>query len=1006
MKSLRTVIFLSIVSIALLPAFFASAQTHTATADIQALVKQLQEQIKTLQAQVQELKSQLAATKEEDVVAKDETAAVKQGVVSVKQELVEVKQELQLTRPLQRGVRGDDVRKLQEFLAQFRDIYPQGLITGFYGPATEAAVRKLQAKHGIESIGTVGPRTLVKVNELISEGAGKSGLIPPGLLRPPGIQKKTATTTILEVPLPYATTTPSLPTATTTPAIPAQPIGQTGTTTIPAIPAIPITQATSTTATTISPVVPPPAPVPAPPPPPSTVSTPSNSLIKSVLTDSKIQSAESIFISGRYAYIAAFYAFRLVVVDIVDPLNPKIVGSVYDAELLQSAQSVTVSGNYAYVAARGSHRLTIVDISNPINPVIVGSVRSTDHLVGAFSVRVAGAYAYVAGYVYNTLAIVDVSNPSNPVIKGSIRDSVKLEGAYSVDVVGSYAYVTARNGHVTVVDISRPTAPVIVGFLSDVSKLNGASYLQVSGSYAYVTAYNAKCFVIVNISNPSSPLIAGSVCDPNQLNGPGVVSVNNNRAYIAVSDTASLPVTGNGRLIVVNIENPSNPFISGSVTSSGREIESPRGLAVSGNYVYVGNSISGMAVIDISGFAPATTPPSPPAPTAVTQDTAPPVISNIQATNITATSAVITWITNEAADSQVEYDLTTSYGSQTVLDVDRVTSHSASLAGLTASTAYHYRVKSKDAAGNLATSADQTFTTAAAPAAALPAPIAGDTGTTHIGAVFGAGGTAPSYSGIYTLGLRFRYDAGSISSVQSFRVYQKKPGEATFTVVATFPNPAPLVNSGGSIRSGTFGAPNSWTLNYIASSLGPFWEAQTSNTQSLSSSSNFPVGEYSSYIVAVDSSGVESPPSATMKHVILDRTTILSPVGGQTASNPTFSWTTASGWPQNPSYYIRAYDTSSVVWSKNVSVSVSASTGSSVYDGPALDPGKTYTVYIDAPGLYYNNTPYTSMNDATQTFWNSAATATTTSTAQAINALASLLQSISQLLQQLKKLGP
>jgi hypothetical protein len=40
-----------------------------------------------------------------------------------------------------------------------------------------------------------------------------------------------------------------------------------------------------------------------------------------------------------------------------------------------------------------------------------------------------------------------------------------------------------------------------------------------------------------------------------------------------------------------------------------------------------------------------------------------------------------------------------------------VTSHSQSLSGLSAGTVYHYRVKSRDASGNLATSSDFTFTT-------------------------------------------------------------------------------------------------------------------------------------------------------------------------------------------------------------------------------------------------------------------------------------------------------
>ena len=85
-------------------------------------------------------------------------------------------------------------------------------------------------------------------------------------------------------------------------------------------------------------------------------------------------------------------------------------------------------------------------------------------------------------------------------------------------------------------------------------------------------------------------------------------------------------------------------------------------------------------------------------------DTTPPTISSVSASSITQNSATITWTTNENADTQVEYGLTTAYGSQTTLDLSLVTSHSVSLSGLLASTLYHYRVKSKDASNNLATS--------------------------------------------------------------------------------------------------------------------------------------------------------------------------------------------------------------------------------------------------------------------------------------------------------------
>ena len=96
-------------------------------------------------------------------------------------------------------------------------------------------------------------------------------------------------------------------------------------------------------------------------------------------------------------------------------------------------------------------------------------------------------------------------------------------------------------------------------------------------------------------------------------------------------------------------------------------------------------------------------------------DTTAPTISARTATNITGTSATITWTTNEAATSQVEYGLTTSYGSITAIDQTLVTAHSVTITGLTPNTTYNWRVRSKDAAGNEAISANSTLKTAAAP---------------------------------------------------------------------------------------------------------------------------------------------------------------------------------------------------------------------------------------------------------------------------------------------------
>ncbi|MBN1490956.1 MAG: family 10 glycosylhydrolase [Phycisphaerae bacterium] len=94
---------------------------------------------------------------------------------------------------------------------------------------------------------------------------------------------------------------------------------------------------------------------------------------------------------------------------------------------------------------------------------------------------------------------------------------------------------------------------------------------------------------------------------------------------------------------------------------------------------------------------------------------APPAISGVQASGVTNNAATITWTTNTEADSQVQYGLTTAYGSTTPLDPTEVTSHSVGLSGLSANTLYHYRVISSNAYGTT-TSGDYTFTTSGPPA--------------------------------------------------------------------------------------------------------------------------------------------------------------------------------------------------------------------------------------------------------------------------------------------------
>ncbi len=80
-----------------------------------------------------------------------------------------------ITNSLDFGSTGSNVTELQTYLATNASIYPSGLITGYFGPLTQAAVQRFQAAQGIVSGGTpettgygrVGPQTMLRINSLM-----------------------------------------------------------------------------------------------------------------------------------------------------------------------------------------------------------------------------------------------------------------------------------------------------------------------------------------------------------------------------------------------------------------------------------------------------------------------------------------------------------------------------------------------------------------------------------------------------------------------------------------------------------------------------------------------------------------------------------------------------------------------------------------------------------------------------------------------------------------------
>ena len=83
-----------------------------------------------------------------------------------------------ITSQLDLGDRGSEVTELQTYLATNASIYPEGLVTGYFGQLTKAAVERFQTTQGIISQGTpattgygrVGPLTQAAINAKLASG--------------------------------------------------------------------------------------------------------------------------------------------------------------------------------------------------------------------------------------------------------------------------------------------------------------------------------------------------------------------------------------------------------------------------------------------------------------------------------------------------------------------------------------------------------------------------------------------------------------------------------------------------------------------------------------------------------------------------------------------------------------------------------------------------------------------------------------------------------------------
>ncbi len=332
----------------------------------------------------------------------------------------------------------------------------------------------------------------------------------------------------------------------------------------------------------------------------------------------------------------------------------------------------TVTANFSEVIA-GEHILTMAVTGNGTTTPAVGSHTYTEGTMVNINAIPAAGWQF-DGWTG------DVADPNSASTTVTMDSDKTVTANFSEVVVGEYILTMAVTGNGT-------TSPAV------------GSYTYTEGTVVNINAIPAAGWQFDNWS--------GGVSHPNSASTTVTMdsdkTVTANFSRIVEKYTLTMAVNGNGT---------TSPVVGIYTYTEGTVVNIT--ATPDDNWQFDGwtgdvadlNSASTTVILDSDKTVTANF--------SQMEDTTPPSTTDISTSNISKTGADIIWTTDEPGDSQVEF---WSNPSQlTPLDETLVTEHLVHLSNLTPATTYHYKVMSRDWAGNLTTSGEYTFTTLGLPA--------------------------------------------------------------------------------------------------------------------------------------------------------------------------------------------------------------------------------------------------------------------------------------------------
>lgn len=314
-------------------------------------------------------------------------------------------------------------------------------------------------------------------------------------------------------------------------------------------------------------------------------------------------------------YTASDGDTAIIIVDISDSTDMRIVGYLQDKTNILTPEHVEVVGGIMYLSNYGTGGLPFLsafDVSNPDSIYFLS--RSPSGTGAYYDFYVDKNLAYVTertnGAVTGTLKIINISNPRDSLYNVGSVSSSNLAYAADVRVSGTVAWVTSASNtsRLTSIDVSDPTNPTIIASLQDTDQLKGAVNIEIRGKYAFVTHQRGTTsggLAVVNIQDAHNPYIAGHLSTG--YGTRGIEILGNLAILCSDDDTGAGGEKGKNSIYFVDISDPTSPSLTYS-DSSYTYLYSAKNLQVYKGFAFIAEWFNNMLLsVDIGSFYPDTT---------------------------------------------------------------------------------------------------------------------------------------------------------------------------------------------------------------------------------------------------------------------------------------------------------------------------------------------------------------------------------------------------------------